>query len=287
MEAIRKFISPNKRKENDGNGKKKDIRGLHISRPLESLSERQRWNITHPNPRDDSGAPTMDFIPRSRGRKETLACINNSGNTDDLSRLLDKRDHAGRQVHQGPRTKGTMEVQRVLREPSIRSLEELYHVRKQAELTTRYGVPGEIAYNFGKSMGWNKANAPRLPSLQLTGFDIMMKEYGGRLLTNTACSIPPTPSNSVDRFDPGTPRTSSSSGRQQSPTSEPGGWRDRLPDNKESTSDTESQPETLDIDSDSEVWMEQEARIVTMMAVPISQVRKVNVNPRERAQSSP
>jgi hypothetical protein len=109
---------------------------------------------------------TMPFTPQERGREETIQLLE-TGTYGSLTALLTQRNQAAKQVRRGPRTTGTREVQTILREPSRKSVQSFHAVRLRAEMELHYGVPGLVAYNFSKTVGWNRDAAMRVPSLQL------------------------------------------------------------------------------------------------------------------------
>ncbi|KAI0113913.1 hypothetical protein GGR51DRAFT_556411 [Nemania sp. FL0031] len=181
----------------------------------------------------------MNFTPQDRARQETLDWLN-SGTSDSLAALLKERDRAAKEVRHGPRTKGTEEVQMILKEPSYRSVEKLHSAQRRTGMTIRYGAPGAVAYNFSKSLGWNRALPSQLPSLQLRDFQARIKE------TQTApATIPVVPFSPIDWLVLSDPTASQQLSLQRrlsdfaldgdvdeeedyvsSPISEPGGWRD-------------------------------------------------------------
>ncbi|KAI1828068.1 hypothetical protein F4861DRAFT_535496 [Xylaria intraflava] len=180
---------------------------------------------------------TTGFIPKDRGREETMALLR-TGTSESLSMLLKERDQASKQVKKGPQTKGTEAVQRILQQPSRKSVEHLHQAKQQAEAENRYGASGVVAYNFSKTLGWNQAWEARLPGLQLRS-ETRMGE-----IRNMSTSIPAIPLTPIDWImlpetvvvqGPTVQQVSSfGSGYEQqeqpdrpwSPVSEPGGWRD-------------------------------------------------------------
>ncbi|KAI5926803.1 hypothetical protein F4810DRAFT_707343 [Camillea tinctor] len=105
---------------------------------------------------------TTSFIPRDRGRTATLEWLN-SGTSLSIAKLTRERECAARQTRRGRKDLGTFEVQELLRKPSRRAIERFNLVRRQAEVTVRYGVSGVVAYNFSRSLRWNKeVEGPRL-----------------------------------------------------------------------------------------------------------------------------
>ncbi|KAI1416059.1 hypothetical protein F5Y13DRAFT_206991 [Hypoxylon sp. FL1857] len=206
MESMKRFLNPGKK---DGRRNTEDIK-RQISWPLENSPHRQEQVNVRASVYKQNNV-RVDFAPRTQGKRATLAFAN-SGRPNDLAKLLDEQNRAERHVSQGPKTIGNKEVHLILREPSIRSVERFYHVRKQAELSMKYGIPGEVAYNFSRSVTWNQTNAP---SLQLAGF-----EHRG-VFSNTPGPMPiSSPLSTCSTM------VYTSNSRQLSPISEPGGWRD-------------------------------------------------------------
>ncbi|KAF2968126.1 hypothetical protein GQX73_g5444 [Xylaria multiplex] len=168
----------------------------------------------------------------------------NTGTYDSITTLITEQAQAAREIKRGPRTKGTEEVQRILESPSCRTVEELHHVRQKNEIAVRWGAPGVVAYNFSKSLGWNRAAASRLPSLQLRGFNESSIQSKKTTPIGTV-STPVVPFMPIDWVAlPDHVGAHQSEGkwkfpnfghedglddrqyRPWSPISEPGGWRD-------------------------------------------------------------
>ncbi|KAI0842118.1 hypothetical protein F5Y06DRAFT_292940 [Hypoxylon sp. FL0890] len=219
MDSIKKLLSPSR---NGGKKKNAESRKQEISWPLERSPHKQERTNTWAGLYEHIDNVKMNFTPRTRGEQATLAFMN-SGGSDDLKQLLNERDRAERQVYRGPKTKGNKEVQLILREPSIKSVEQFYRVCEQAEISAKYGVPGEVVYNFSRSLNWNKTNTPKSSSLQLTDFGIVKGERRG--LFSNPQHIPRTLSPPIDWLDLGTYKASTGNSRPLSPISEPGGWR--------------------------------------------------------------
>ncbi|KAI1083207.1 hypothetical protein F5B20DRAFT_529051 [Whalleya microplaca] len=300
MEAIKKWLNPKK---------KKKANKKQTSPPLNCSSSE---SLTDSKAKPTFGSATTTFTPEGRGRDATLAWLD-TGRSEALVDLLQERDIAESQVRRGPKTKGTKEVQDILRKPSMKTIEYLHRVRRQAELTVRYGVPGAVAYNFSKSLGWNKIAASQLPPLEFRDFGAMMKEH--RVLFSNSPRIPstpPTPPTPIDWLDLGTSGPLCGNGRSLSPISEPGGWRDTPPEDIERpvarlgfVGDDECEDEedmTLsDIDPDIEreldlydylsttpntdmtgdVGVVSEARILTVTPVSTRQVQEIYFQPRK------
>ncbi|KAI2629705.1 hypothetical protein GGR54DRAFT_275854 [Hypoxylon sp. NC1633] len=244
-----------------------------ISPPLETLVDRLGQGRAYHGRRHKTSASRLDFTPRTRGTEATVAWLK-TGMSDELIKILDERDHAERQVHLGPRTKGTEEVQLVLRDPCKKSAERFHHARKQAEFTERYGVTGRVVYNFSRSIGWNKDNAPMLPPLQLTDFGAMMRE-NKRLFPDTL--TPP-----IDWIDLGMSGTPGDNKKPLSPISEPGGWRDTPPSSEGHTIHHDnSTPVAADVNvegEEREALEEGKALTVTMTKISVQMVRQVHVH---------
>ncbi|KAI0009756.1 hypothetical protein F4779DRAFT_352499 [Xylariaceae sp. FL0662B] len=305
MEAVKRWLSPKKT-----NNKKRTRPRHHRSSSESSTESLSYYTVTELN--HDVGIATTTFTPEGRGKEAILAWLD-TGESEALVHLLQERDLAERQVRRGPRTKGTREVQDVLRKPSIKTLEYFHRVRRQAELTIRYGVPGAVAYNFSKSLGWNKIAASRLPPLQLRSFGAMMKEHAG--LFGDSPRIPPIPSTPIDWLDLGTPGTSCHNGQFLSPISEVGGWRDTPPQKTERpasrlgfTQDDECEieeelrlpqvdadvereydlhndsPTTPNVDITEDDGVVSEAKAITVTEVSSREIRQVYLQPRRRRQ---
>ncbi|KAI1428371.1 hypothetical protein F5Y12DRAFT_57472 [Xylaria sp. FL1777] len=183
---------------------------------------------------------TTSFIPRDRAREETITWLN-SGTYESLAPLLTERDKAAKQIRRGPRTKGTKEVQLILKNPSRNAVEQLHRLQQQTEMAIRYGAPGVVVYNFSKSLGWNQASTFRLSSLQSKDFETIMKE-----MSIASAAMPPIPFSPMNWLVLPEPTIAHQSGprrplqplsnyehadelqqaRSSSPISEPGGWRD-------------------------------------------------------------
>ncbi|KAI0910602.1 hypothetical protein F4823DRAFT_561778 [Ustulina deusta] len=245
MEHIKRFFASKKTK-----GKPKSMKRLEISSPVEASFKKltpESSSITgYParlssrcQYRGDSapGSAITSFIPRDRGREETISWLN-TGTCESLASILTVRDQAAKQIRRAPRTKGTKEVQLILKKPSCKAVEQLHHLQKQTEMAIRYGAPGVVVYNFSKSLGWNQASTSRLPSLQLRDFETRMKE-----LKVAAASIPavpfspmnwfvlaestiahqPIPQRQLSNYEDGDELQPA---RSSSPISELGGWRE-------------------------------------------------------------
>ncbi|KAI0135554.1 hypothetical protein F4814DRAFT_444373 [Daldinia grandis] len=200
MKAIKKLLDRKGCKEKSQDNAKS---GKH-----ENASSLEEENNPH-----GAHATTMNHIPQNYGMEETLAYLH-SGSPYDLARLSDERDRIENQTRRRPKTQGTKEVELVLREPSIRSVKQLYQICKQAEAVAKYGLVGKIAYNFSKSTGWNRINISRLPSLQLRKPREAVRKPSGLLTTSIV-----KPDFDVSMFP-------FSIDRPSSPVSEAGGWRD-------------------------------------------------------------
>ncbi|KAI0140938.1 hypothetical protein F4776DRAFT_539435 [Hypoxylon sp. NC0597] len=277
MKSIKKLLSPNRK-----DGKKKNAESRRqISPPLDTLPHQRVQSDTHAGIYQDIYNAKMNFTPRTQGGQATLA-YTEYGRPDDLTWLFGERDRAERQLYRGPKTKGNKEVQLILREPSIKSVEQFHSACKQAEISARYGIPGEFVYNFSRTFTWNQANATKVSSLQLRDFDTGKRKHKGLFR-----STPPTSLPLIDWFDLEAPRTSNSSnGRRLSTISEPGGWRDL------SYTDVYEEPGfnlcssaavPLDADADDDGWEVEEAEILQMKKMPMWQVRMATMSfPKKR-----
>ncbi|KAI1166923.1 hypothetical protein F5B18DRAFT_676909 [Nemania serpens] len=191
---------------------------------------------------------TTSFLPQERGREETMSFLS-IGTSNALESLLTERDQAAKQVRRGPMTKGTSEVQLILNEPSCKSVEKLRNVRQRAEMTTRYGVSGTVAYNFSKSLGWNMRTS-RVPSLQLKDFGTRMRQ-----IRTASARIPAVPFSPINWLvmPTSTTRRLSYYGHRDEPEeqiSEAGIWRD-----SNEVDITDLQPSfTYDIPLSDSVW---------------------------------
>ncbi|KAI1177492.1 hypothetical protein F4777DRAFT_587298 [Nemania sp. FL0916] len=187
------------------------------------------------SPRNDA---TTAFTPKDRGREETIAWLA-TGSPEHLVSLHAEQERATKNLQQ-PMTQGTKEVQLILDQPSRQSIEQLHNVKGRAEMAVRYGAPGIVAYNFSKSLNWNKAFASRVPSLQLRTLATVGR--GTKAASEAASLVPFSPIDwlvlpeAPTAQSPRQRRRSSFGGyeteceeqptRSLSPISEPGGWRD-------------------------------------------------------------
>ncbi|KAI1260994.1 hypothetical protein F5Y18DRAFT_440790 [Xylariaceae sp. FL1019] len=187
----------------------------------------------------EAGNVTSPFTPTERGRNATIEFLN-SGTLDSLKALLSERDTAAKQVRRGPKTKGTKEVQLILRQPSRKTVAQLHRACHQAGIAIKYGATGVVAYNFSKSFGWNQS-AAFTPPLQLKQFGEIMQDVRpttGRIssvFTPIDWLVLPSRSQEQAQESPrealGDKPEDSCEGqdveqRCWTPFSEPGGWRD-------------------------------------------------------------
>ncbi|KAI0593886.1 hypothetical protein F4775DRAFT_606969 [Biscogniauxia sp. FL1348] len=164
---------------------------------------------------------TTTFVPRDRGRKATLEWLY-SRTPDSVARLAQERERAARQVRRGPQNLGTFEVQDLVRQSSRRAVERLRLVRREAEVMARYGVSGAAAYNFSRSLRWNRGV---VPSPQLRGFDGGGGGGAGRPPSVTVAPAGPyTPIRWLEL--PGPRAAGEKGGSVTPPISESGGWQD-------------------------------------------------------------
>ncbi|KAI2614521.1 uncharacterized protein GGS25DRAFT_527633 [Hypoxylon fragiforme] len=259
MEKIQRLVHPvfkKKRHRTDNSGFTGDQAGA-------DLATSQQGNELQPTMRTgDIDIAPMNFTPQSQGRDATLAFMN-SGYADHLIQLLDDQDRAERLLHEGPQTKGTQEVQHILREPTLGSLEKFNDIRRQAEINKKYGFPGEVVFNFSRTVGWNKSKAAASTPLQLRGH---------RNVRKRGCKyVPRTPHTPIDWLDLGRSTTpASNNGQPLTPEIEP-------PFNPWS-----SHNRSLDLDLYEASWVEEEARIMAITKLPLRTVRMIHTIPPER-----
>ncbi|KAI1096188.1 hypothetical protein F5B19DRAFT_224137 [Rostrohypoxylon terebratum] len=262
MESIKTWFSPKKGKELQRNTKSEH----RVDSLPESFSSTQEARVCRGR-RNVICASTTNFEPRTQGREATIAYLE-SGATSDLSWLLSERDRAERLVSQGPKTKATQEVLDIIRKPSIKSVEKFNRVYMQAEMLMKYGIAGEIVYNYSRPLSWNKANVSKLSSMQLRNLNAVMK-VTDRFSSDTS-SIPRSPPTPIDWVDLGASRTTTfRDDSQLSIVSEPGGWRD-LP----------LSPSVQD-DNLADEWAVEEAQIVTVTRVPLKEAHIVKCESRQ------
>ncbi|KAI1118887.1 hypothetical protein F5Y14DRAFT_446697 [Nemania sp. NC0429] len=198
MESIKRFFNPKKKKRN--NPKPDHATHMPVDGSYKKVAPEGNATMTYP-PRVSSlrypignfypaGNATIGFIPQARGRQETMAWLDTP---NALESILKERDRAAKQVRRGPMTKGTSEVQLILKEPSYTSVEKFHNVQQRTEMTTRYGLSGTVAYNFSKSLGWNMANRSRIPSLQLRDLGTRMRQI--RAAASKPAILPFSPMN--------------------------------------------------------------------------------------------
>ncbi|KAI0176318.1 hypothetical protein GGR52DRAFT_590025 [Hypoxylon sp. FL1284] len=201
---------------------------------------------------------TLDFTPRSQARDASIAVLS-SGSPEDLAWLREQIACGESLARQGPKTNGTEEVQLILREPSKRSVEKFHDACKLAETTLKYGNYGVMMYRLSRNLALDKAKAPRLPSLQLTGFSDMIRESAGFNGNTSSLTI-------------------------ASPVSEIGGWRDvpiSLQDDAQEEAEhdiRDSLVETQDSDELEREWEIKEAQALTVTEILPSNVRAVQIS---------
>ncbi|KAI1322883.1 hypothetical protein F5Y16DRAFT_415402 [Xylariaceae sp. FL0255] len=299
MESIKRFFNPNKEKR-DSKGSKK--RPPNISAPLPGSftninsagnEDARALVLRHSQP-----SSTTSFVPLARGRNATVAYLRSGGTPESLRALKAEQKHAAKDTRLGPRTKGTRQVQQILRAPSRRAVEELCRVRQQAEMVIRYGAPGLAAYNFSMSLGWNTKKGAVIPSLQLHGaVGRTPVPLALNPLAMHPIAVPYTPINWLILSPPQQehkqePKVGGEEiSRCWSPVSEAGGWRDDadrrlyssekdkqglfvVDDNEE---DEEGESDPYDTDAVPNTPSESEAQILSVTPVPRRQVRKVCV----------
>ncbi|KAI8632026.1 hypothetical protein F5Y19DRAFT_422885 [Xylariaceae sp. FL1651] len=244
MDSIKRWLDPKKSKSKS-KSKKRPQTNLPFSGNLEKLTPDRSYQTaiaplssSRQRKKGDNqfGFTTTTFMPQERGRDATIALLN-TGTPESLAKLLTERDHAAKQVRRGPKTKGTTEVQLILRKPSCKAVEKLYRVRQQAEVAVRYSAPAVVAYNFSRSLRWNQKSALKLPSLQLRAFGPAMMREIRTASAKIPAAVPfapidwlvlPTPTAATQGYvceedEESQPQPPA---RCWSPVSEPGGWRD-------------------------------------------------------------
>ncbi|OTA96938.1 hypothetical protein M434DRAFT_27281 [Hypoxylon sp. CO27-5] len=270
MKLAKKLLGPNRKAE-----KKNPENRTQISPPLETLPSGHEWERTNTRAGlyQDIENAKMSFTPQAQGEQATLA-YTEYGRLDDLNRLVGDRDRAEKQLYRGPKTQGNKEVQLILQEPSIKSMEQFYSACKQAEISVRYGIPGEFVYNFSKTFAWNKTHAMKVSSLQLTDVDTGKRKHKG-LLSNTP-HTPPISYPPIDWFDMGASKTSTNSNsRRLSTITEPGGWRDLSHTDvyeEQAFNLRSSSSVSLVVQVDDDEWEVEEAEVLRMKKIPMWQV---------------
>ncbi|KAI0017250.1 hypothetical protein F4780DRAFT_614157 [Xylariomycetidae sp. FL0641] len=307
MEAIKRWLDPKKKKASDRPGVSWSASGS-----FDRLQDQRTFDVAQ----REISVVTPAFIPRDRGRQETLAWMN-SGTFDNLNPILKVRDRAARQVRRGPKTKGTSQVQRILRRPTRETVEQLHRVCRQAEMTVRYGRPAAAAYNFSFPLSWNQATGPRLPPLRLRNFGDSMGRGNQR-----ASQTPAVPFKPIDWLIlPGSKEaeeqdSSSSVNEEGGSNIDPGGIMPRpasrmSPSREQDVDDNEMHPGLPSIPPNFEVecdpymeeedddpydddlddsygqaaeaaWVASEARALTVIQVPVQKVRKVRIKRKAR-----
>ncbi|KAI1120730.1 hypothetical protein F5Y10DRAFT_272787 [Nemania abortiva] len=208
--------------------------------PLANRDRKQQTTKDNPTGACHTGHATSNFIPQDRGRQETIEWLA-TGTSESLAALLTERDRAAKQAQHEPRTKGTEEVEPILKEPTYKNVKELHTVQRRTEMAVRYGVPGVVVYNFSRTLGWNRAAMSRLPCppLQLRDFQARIREIKLASAGTPAAPYPP-----IDWLVLSERRAAQRPKLQKqltyteydemdeqgaypiSPISEPGGWRD-------------------------------------------------------------
>ncbi|KAI0383795.1 hypothetical protein F5Y04DRAFT_287087 [Hypomontagnella monticulosa] len=264
MERVKRILCLGRTREDHDDDSR--IKKSSISRPLETFRRRSATCSSL----GDVSASAMDFTPRSQGERATLAWLG-SGSLDSLNLLRGEQYRAIRRLRRGPKTLGTAEVQRILREPSARSVMQLHRVREDAEVTLKYGSPGRVAYNFSRSLTWNQNNAQRLPSLQLSDFEGTVKRARRGLFSGP--SQYPSMSSSISWLDLGAPKTPDACIKRPSPVANP-----VLVHDPYVIALTEPySPLTAPITAEEE-WEVREAKALKMTRVPIWQVNRKSIH---------
>ncbi|KAI1490674.1 hypothetical protein F5X96DRAFT_694218 [Biscogniauxia mediterranea] len=241
MEAIKRWLEP-KHKKSKGRSSNRPQVSSPVSGTFQQLTadhddDDMDMIVYAPRRRTKhtsalvANTTTTSFVPRDRGRKATLEWLY-SGAPDSSSvakQLGRERERAARQVRRGPQNLGTFEVQDLLRRPSRRAVERLHLVRRQAEVAVRYGVSGAAAYNFSRSLRWNRVEGSRLvlppspqPQPQPHGFG-----GGGAAGRPPSVTIAPAgPYTPIQWLELPEPEAAGENRKSVTPTGESGGWRD-------------------------------------------------------------
>ncbi|KAI2638112.1 hypothetical protein GGS21DRAFT_549158 [Xylaria nigripes] len=173
---------------------------------------------------------------QAQGQREIMALIQ-SGTSDSLGRSLKSRDQVATQVQRRPKTRGTEEGRLILEQPR-KAVEQLRQVKRHAEAAVRYGARGIVAYNFSRTLRWNKYSTSLLPALQLKTPGAGVRRNQGLSTSLPAATFPPIdwlvlPSSTSDQeAKPAQFSTSEEEHDQEellracSPVSEPGSRRD-------------------------------------------------------------
>ncbi|RYP54965.1 hypothetical protein DL768_000281 [Monosporascus sp. mg162] len=261
--------------------------------------------------RNEVAVTGRGFVPQARGTEATLAWLERR-TPDALSRLLIERDRAERQNRRGPKTRGTKEVKGILLRPCRTTVEQLHHVRDQAEAAVRYGgtVPGAVAYSLARSLQKGAAavrgesGSPRLPSLQLRDFSTMVGEQL-ELVSRMPGSALSSVSNPRTWFDTRSPKPRGNRSPSPEPVGEASAWTEagakgsgrgvsgsgfRNADNAAVEQDDDpydNSPETPEARTAEEEWEAREATSVSMVQVPTEGVRKVHIKRRRRGEWRP
>ncbi|KAI1345179.1 hypothetical protein F5Y15DRAFT_422222 [Xylariaceae sp. FL0016] len=294
MDAIKRWLSPKKNKAQE--------QDLRISPPLPGSFQRLSDSAVCQASVESytkTNTATTDFVPKEKGREQTLEFLNR-GTSRALHHLIKERDIAAKQARRAPKTKGTREVQWILRRPSAKTVEQLHRVKNQAEFTIKYGVPAVAVYNFSKSLSWNRNAPQKLPPLQLRDT---------RTITRDVCqpSVPPVPFTPINWLVLPVNETRQNASATLFPISEAGGWR-ALAAVLEHAQSEESEEEEgghekasglpdvsneVEVDpyddspvessmSSIELWESREARVLEMTEIAHRQVRQVRIPPRQR-----
>ncbi|GAP86099.1 hypothetical protein SAMD00023353_0302280 [Rosellinia necatrix] len=184
--------------------------------------------------------PKITFTPQARGHNETLLWVN-TGTSESIGALLMARDRAVKELRRGLRTKGTKEIQKILSEPSLESVEQLHDVQIRNQVALRYGTPGVVAYNFSRSLGWNRASASQPSPPQLIDIGTRPPKVGDTpkdtqiapsfpidwiVLPDSTATQQTTPQRQPQPHYCPNDKLEEDAGRSLSVVSEPGGWRD-------------------------------------------------------------
>ncbi|KAI1469950.1 uncharacterized protein F4812DRAFT_457348 [Daldinia caldariorum] len=121
--------------------------------------------------RNGAHVVTTDYVPQDHAVQETLKYLC-SGSRYDLAKLLEERDYVERQTRRRRKAKNSKKnkdnkdarCERVVREPTISSVEQFDQACRHADIAARYKLPGRVSYNFSRSSEWNRTNLSEIPS---------------------------------------------------------------------------------------------------------------------------
>lgn len=289
--------------------KKKKLQGTEEH--SEDAADRMRSEAERAYLRNEV-AIVRGFVPQAKGTEATLEWLEQR-TPDALSRLLNERDRAAQQNARGPKSKGTREVKEILMKPCRTTVEQLQHVRHQAEATVRYGPTGAVVYSLGQTLQRRRSLTPKLPSLQLKDFSTMVQEQldavsrlpGSALNSATPPGLWLDPAPAVGEASEA-PSRRPSRGLSQRQQRRRGSVRKAVDKRVEKPSRVFLSPLTTDVDSSEddpyeedlddvsplspptptaeEEWEAREATFVSIVQVPTQKVRKVHIQRRRRGE---